>query len=200
MLTPEVRNPFVGIGERSLGPLRGTQRIGQLRIVRILRVRVRVVDEVAVQVDIPLVHAAHPGEPPRVEGVDEHEPQRMRASAHRLPQAGAQQRHLAAGACQTLDAVRARRENGDGRRIGRAEKRHVEEERLTGRAPQRMRMVLQDGAGALRCFHELATRLRVIGSEALRDGHRAHALMPARRLAIGRRYPPFILEADDSLR
>jgi hypothetical protein len=61
-----------GIGRRlAVDPVAGADRLAQLVIGGIQRMRPRVIDEVAVEIDIVLVHAAHPGKAAGVDGMDQ---------------------------------------------------------------------------------------------------------------------------------
>ena len=134
--------------------------------------RRRVVEEVAVEIDVVLVHPPQPREAERIHGVQQHQRDVVR---HPRGDAVAQQEVLDARAAEALDPVRARGEEEHAPRALRPEARDVEEERRAVRPRLRVCDRRADGAGLSARAQEGRARRGVVRREAggrLRGGHR----------------------------
>jgi hypothetical protein len=131
-------------GDAALRQCRRVQDRVEPIVVGIVGMRRAVVEEVAVEVDVVLVHPPQPGEAVWVEGVHQHQRDAGRPAGG---EAVVEQEALDAGAAQPLDAVRTRGNQQHPRCVGRAEPGDVEEQRRTVGAGQRMAMGVNLGAG-----------------------------------------------------
>ena len=128
---------------------------GQFLIAGVFGMRFRVVEEVAVEVDIVLVDAPVPGEAVRVDRVNE---QDGRVVGKIAAKAFRQQRCLDARAAIALDAVRSRADGQNAGCVRGSEPRHIHRQRFAGRPLQRMQMMVNARARILRRCKETVPR------------------------------------------
>ena len=98
-----------GIGRRlAVDPVAGADRLAQLVIGGVQRMRPRVIDEVAVEIDIVLVHATHPGKAAGVDGMDQKD---GGAARHLRREPALQQPDLKPRAAEAFDAMGPRHDD-----------------------------------------------------------------------------------------
>ena len=157
-----------GGGPARIAPVLRHDRVPQLVIGGIGGIGLRMVDEVAVEVDIVLGHAPYPGEAMRVDGVDRGQ---RRAARHLLDHAVGEPGHLAQRAAEALDAVRARDRHEDALGIRRSPPRDIGEQPLGIRPAQRMLQRRHLRAGGAGGGKELGARVGIVAREMLNDAH-----------------------------
>ena len=114
------------------------KRIGKFVISRVDGKRGREVNPVAIQIDVVLVHPAHPREAERVDRVNQHHREIVR-DVHAIPEPGG----LAHAPGKSFDSMSARDDEEPVPGVGGAENRHISCEASTVGTRERMIMAKQ---------------------------------------------------------
>ena len=126
---------FAAFRQRPGRDVARVDRVGQFLVARVFGMRLRVIEEVAVEIDIVLVDAAVEG---KAVGIDRMDEEDRRVFGQVAREAFAQERRLDARAAIALDAMRARADAEDAGRICRSDAGDVGRQRFAVRAFQRV--------------------------------------------------------------
>ena len=149
-----------GIGRRlAVDPVARADRLAQLVIGGIDRMRPRVIDEIAVEIDIVLGHPAHPGEAAGVDGMDQKD---RRAAGHLRRQPALQQPHLEPRAAEAFDAMGPRHDDQQALGFLWPKPRRLRRELDPARTGRGIVMGVERRTGTCRGFAKGAARLGII--------------------------------------